>query len=394
MKKLKSGFTLIEVSLVIVLIAIIIAITTPLAVDAVIKADLNAAYESLYGALSRAQKLSRIQERGQQWLVCIDNTSKTYTIAAGSCSSPVYKETIQFASHITITSSPSVNVVFASVTGNPTNNNINSSFNFTLSSRGVSKAMGVNKSGVISKASVSDTSSTTTPSIVTNGLVLNLDGGNINSYPGLNGNGNTWFDLSGNGNNGTLVNGVGFNSNNGGALSFDGFNDYISIGTPSVLNGLQLPLTICGWANLSSSSGSRTIYGVYKNVLGGQLYSLLRVDSGVLKYYTSNSGGGFQAQGTLSPSLNSWNFYAVTVSGTLSSPTVNIYLNTSSQTFSYGALTASPDLAVDFRIGANQANPTTEAWSGSIGQVSVYNRALSASEIQQNYNATKTRFGL
>jgi hypothetical protein len=58
--------------------------------------------------------------------------------------------------------------------------------------------------------------------IVTNGLVLLLDAGNPASYPG---SGTTWFDLSGNGNNGTLVNGVGYNSDNGGSLVFDGVDD-------------------------------------------------------------------------------------------------------------------------------------------------------------------------
>ena len=61
------------------------------------------------------------------------------------------------------------------------------------------------------------------PTIVTNGLVLHLDAGNPASYPG---SGTTWTDLSGNGNDGTLVNGVGYDSANGGSLVFDGVNDY------------------------------------------------------------------------------------------------------------------------------------------------------------------------
>lgn len=60
------------------------------------------------------------------------------------------------------------------------------------------------------------------PKIVTDGLVLCLDAANPKSYPG---SGTVWSDLSGNGNNGTLVNGVGYNSNNGGYLTFDGSND-------------------------------------------------------------------------------------------------------------------------------------------------------------------------
>lgn len=63
--------------------------------------------------------------------------------------------------------------------------------------------------------------------IVTDGLIFYLDAGNIASYPGT---GTTWTDLSGNNNNGTLVNGVGFNSANGGSLFFNGSNQYVNLG--------------------------------------------------------------------------------------------------------------------------------------------------------------------
>jgi hypothetical protein len=63
------------------------------------------------------------------------------------------------------------------------------------------------------------------PSIITQNLVLCLDAANPKSYPTT---GTTWTDLSGNGNNGTLVNGVGYNTANGGALVFDGADDYIT----------------------------------------------------------------------------------------------------------------------------------------------------------------------
>ena len=227
-----------------------------------------------------------------------------------------------------------------------------------------------------------------TPSIVTSGLALNLDAGNTASYPG---SGTTWTDLSGNGNNGTLVNGPTFDSANGGSLVFDGTNDYVSLGTPSQLNQAQVPLTICGWAKLNSTSGARTIWGVYKNTTGGQLYSLFRVDSGTLYYFASDSSGNFQYQSGFSISAGAWNFYAVTVSGTISSPTVTVYLNNSSQSFSYSAFTSSPDATIDFRIGGAQAF-LNECWNGNISNISWYNRALTSDEVTQNYNALRGRF--
>jgi hypothetical protein len=119
---------------------------------------------------------------------------------------------------------------------------------------------------------------------------------------------------------------------------------------------------------------------------------MIRTDNGILKYFTSNSTGGFQSNGTFTPSINTWNFYAVTVSGTISSPSVTIYLNNSSQTFSYSTLTSSPDLSIPFRIGSNSQDSPAECWNGNISNVMWYNRALSTQEIQQNYNALKSRY--
>ena len=68
--------------------------------------------------------------------------------------------------------------------------------------------------------------------IVSSGLVLHLDAGNASSYPG---SGTTLTDLSGSGNNGTLVNGPTYSSANGGSLSFDGVNDYVSVSNTSQL---------------------------------------------------------------------------------------------------------------------------------------------------------------
>ena len=160
--------------------------------------------------------------------------------------------------------------------------------------------------------------------IITDGLVIALDAANTKSYPG---SGTTWSDLSGNSNNGTLTNGPTFNSRNGGSIVFDGVDDYVTLGTPSILNGVQLPLTICGWGNLSTVSGFRTLYGVYSNTTGGNIYSLIRVDDGTLRYFASTSGGGYQFNDSFSITTNIWYFYTVVVSGSLSSPNVTIYRN-------------------------------------------------------------------
>ena len=76
--------------------------------------------------------------------------------------------------------------------------------------------------------------------IVTDGLKLWLDASNPASYPG---GGTTWYDLSGNGNNGTMVNGVAYNSANGGVMILDGIDDKINCGTNFTITN-QLTMSI------------------------------------------------------------------------------------------------------------------------------------------------------
>ena len=82
--------------------------------------------------------------------------------------------------------------------------------------------------------------------IITSGLVLFLDAGNTSSYPG---SGTTWTDLSGNGNNGTLTNGPTYTSSNGGAIVFDGINDFVNSGSSISLPG---DISVFAWVYASS----------------------------------------------------------------------------------------------------------------------------------------------
>lgn len=154
MKKQRKGFTLIEVTLSILLIAILITITTPLVSNVVSRAELSTAHESLYNSILRAQNLSKIQSRNQKWRVCIDNTAKQYIIAAGTCSSPLYPETIKFSSNITISSTQTLDLQFTAIKGE-----LYYAGNFSkisLNGGGVSKSIIVNQTGIIDKAITSD----------------------------------------------------------------------------------------------------------------------------------------------------------------------------------------------------------------------------------------------
>lgn len=225
------------------------------------------------------------------------------------------------------------------------------------------------------------------PSIVMDGLIASLDAANTRCYPGT---GNNVSGLVG-GIGGTFINGVGFTSSNRGSFVFDGTDDYISIGTQSLIDGYQLPVTLMGWFKIDTYK-LNTICGVYNGF--ANVYNLLRIDNSTYRFFLSNaSNGQFQYfDHTTSLSLNTWYFYAVIVSGSLASPSLIMYLNDQAQSFSPSSLKTSVGLNIDYRIGASYT--ANEYFDGNIADYKFYNRALSAAEVRQNYNATKRRFGL
>jgi hypothetical protein len=99
-------------------------------------------------------------------------------------------------------------------------------------------------SPINSNISHSFATATTFPKIVTNGLVLNYDAGQQNSYSG---SGTTWTDLSGRGNTGTLTNGPTYSSANGGSIVFDGVDDYVNIGSQSLVGSGTSPFSVELW---------------------------------------------------------------------------------------------------------------------------------------------------
>ena len=215
------------------------------------------------------------------------------------------------------------------------------------------------------------------------GTVLNLDAGNLNSYPGT---GTLWTDLSGNNNNGTLIGGPTFDSANGGSIVFDGTNDYVS----------SFPLQISG-------NGSKTVSCFFKinttirsGLCGtrdldtgpnGWALCVNRTTSGNLTYYHT-SGSTLEIAAGIS--TNTW--YNACVTYDVSTAIATLYLNgiiIGSPATSFTTINSSSFNGV---IGAETVN--FSFLNGNIAQTSIYNRALSSTEVLQNYNATKGRFGL
>jgi len=212
--------------------------------------------------------------------------------------------------------------------------------------------------------------------LVTDGLVLALDAADRNSY--VSGS-STWTDLSGNNNSGSFTNGHTFNSANNGSVVFNGSNQYAPIGTTGFPFGTS-PGTLSAWANTNTTSGIRWI----------------------ISYGTANT-----AQSRFLGIINSvyyfggYNGVDITYNAVVSNVWFNmigVYDGTNASMYINGVLVVGPTarswntVAGNAQIGRQTNN--TEYWSGNIGQVSIYNKVLSASEVLQNYNAQKTRFGL
>ena len=213
------------------------------------------------------------------------------------------------------------------------------------------------------------------PRIVTDGLVLALDAGNTKSYPG---SGTAWTDTVG-GNTGTLTNGPTYSSDNGGSIVFDGSNDYIQLPTNSNLT-LTGDFTYETWLLTDVQGGSKH---VWKGSTGNTTLQFTNNASPDQLIYYSN-GTGTQQYGVTSN--DTWSHVVLTKSGN----TVTGYLNGSQ------AWTNTPGSSEthDFSGGRIGSRHTQNGyyWDGKMSVIRIYNKALTASEVEQNYNALKGRY--
>jgi hypothetical protein len=217
------------------------------------------------------------------------------------------------------------------------------------------------------------------PAIITQNLVLCLDAGNSKSYPG---SGTTWTDLSGNGNNGTLVNGVGYNSGNLGSLSFDGVDDNITTGKVLVPRTGQFHIE--GWCYLNQTNINCMFVTQYNNSSDAGRFLCFFGNDGVIRMHDSN---GVMTGTTPSYSANQWYYVAFQRD---SSNLCNIFVNSVKQTTGDTKTTTLEN--TNTIIGNRGFNQAGIWFNGRMSNVRIYNRALSAAEVSQNYNALKSRY--
>jgi len=213
------------------------------------------------------------------------------------------------------------------------------------------------------------------PKIITDGLVLCLDAGNTKSYPG---SGTSWSDLSGNSNTGTLTNGPTYSSDDGGSIVFDGTNDRVAVSSIPLMS----QVTVEWWGTsdypdtnyrvpvISTSGGNWTDgFGFYQ--YGSYVYWFVYTYTKYTRIDATSFG------------FTHW-------VGTYDSNNLKLYRN--------GSLVNT----VAWINGMNHSSPTLQIasqgssypWDGKISNVKIYNKALTENEVTQNFNATRSRYGL
>jgi len=233
------------------------------------------------------------------------------------------------------------------------------------------------------------------PNIVTSGSLLNVDAGFVGSYPTTASN---WYDISGNNSNGILTNGPTFDSANSGSIVFDGVDDYVQ--TP--IQVLDRPCTFSTWFNFSSltaNGGFNTFFGqdtsvsisrgrFYFQKAGSSIEGMVRnkINFSIVK----TDGSIVPTNGLNVVQTNTWyNYTAVLTATSISLYENGVLQNTTINSDSF----ITPNTNIVLNAGYFN-NSIVDYWPGQSSIFQMYNRALTAAEVLQNYNALKGRFGL
>jgi hypothetical protein len=218
-----------------------------------------------------------------------------------------------------------------------------------------------------------------TLALVTNGLSMWLDANDPASYPG---SGVTWSDLSGNGADQTLVGAPTYTAGAPSYFSFDGFTQYSTGSTPFVLPPNTYTKMV--WFQISAPGDNNIV----SSAAGGHF--MYFVSSPTLWAGNANnppySGGGAFGSAT-NFSYGVW--YCATV--VFSNPQIYLYVNGAQDIvdINYG-----PAHGGDGSVNLACFGPAGNLLNGRIAEVYCYSRALTAGEVLQNFNATRSRYGL
>tara|TARA_S200002703_G_scaffold70564_1_gene61172 strand:+ start:166 stop:846 length:681 start_codon:yes stop_codon:yes gene_type:complete len=216
--------------------------------------------------------------------------------------------------------------------------------------------------------------------IVTDGLVFYVDAGNDLSYPDT---GTTWTDLVGS-NDATLNNGPTYDSANGGSIVFDGADDYTQFNQSLSLS----EATFIAWIKRDGQQGSWA--GIlFSRGGGGQTTGLgYRNNTNQIGYHWRDASSTYSWSSGLTAPDGEWCMAVLSVSSTAATA----YLcQESGITSATNSVSHAPTTLGNLVIGRDP-HGAGRSMSGNCAIGQIYNKALSAAEIAQNYNALKNRF--
>ena len=221
----------------------------------------------------------------------------------------------------------------------------------------------------------------------TGGTVTSVGGYTIHTFTTSGTFTPTWGDMSTNRNTGTLVNGTGYSTSNGGALSFDGVDDGVNIPHNSNIDiRNQITIECLFYLNSFTAGGPYTD----RSTLITKAYSYYMTigPSGKIDVYFYGTGGYFSSNSSVN--LNQWTHVVVTFNGS----TINWYINSIIDKSLSQSGTITPERNGDLGIGRELFENYGRGMNGRISNAKLYNRALSAAEVSQNFNALRGRFGI
>lgn len=221
------------------------------------------------------------------------------------------------------------------------------------------------------------------PDIAESGIVLSLDAADAYSYPG---SGSSWFDLSGNNNHCTLT-GTAFSTSNGGILTFNGTSDFGNITTMTNLNNQFSTNEV--WVRFNNPTAARAEQVLSRSNLNAGTFNILKnISTLLLGNFRNGSNVLTSVIQPTSTLTTNWTHLVFSYNGT----TLSLYQNGQQIATASNSGVINTDGTLVINIGRNTTGGAF--FEGSMGIARIYNRGLSASEVLQNFDANKSRFGL
>lgn len=221
--------------------------------------------------------------------------------------------------------------------------------------------------------------------IVTDGLAMYVDAANAKSY--VSGS-SIWYDLGASRSYGILVNSPPFNFSNGGSIVFDGVDDRVDFQFNSAYD-ISASLTIEAFVyptayKVGGGGGAMTVTKV------ASYYTEIDSNGKVRAYYYGLNNPGYHISTKTIP-LNTWSHYAVVRD--YNANNISFYINGNIDN-TITSITGFIDVQQTYPLTLGSYNGAGYEYTGRIACARMYNKALSADEIFQNYNSQKGRFNI